>query len=282
MIGILLARGMLIGILAGVFAFGVATLIGEPSVDRAIAFESAHGHDHPEGGRQDETVPHEHAAPEHAGPDVGHHHHHAAEAGDEEEELFSRATQGGWGLLTGLVVYGAAVGGLFALTYAYAQGRMGALGPRGLAATLAVLGFLAIVLVPGFKYPANPPAVGDPDTIRQRTALFFILLILSVAAMGGAVVCARRLAGRWGGWNAGLAGGALFLAVMVAAGFVLPTVDEVPVTFPAQLLWQFRLASWGIQAALWAALGLGFGGLCQAAQERDAQALRRGDRPALF
>ncbi|WP_044558988.1 CbtA family protein [Azospirillum sp. B4] len=280
MIGILLARGMLIGILAGLLAFGVATLIGEPPVERAIALEAGGGHDHhdgdhPDGGHHDTVAPHEHAA-------EGGHHHHGAEAADGEEEIFSRGTQAGWGLLTGLLVHGAAIGGLFALTYAYAQGRMGALGPRGLAATLAALGFLAIVLVPGFKYPANPPAVGNPDTIQQRTALFFMLLILSVAAMATAVVTARRLAARWGSWNAGLAGGLLFVAVMAAAGLVLPMVDEVPEGFPAQLLWRFRLASWGIQATLWAGLGLGFGWLCDRAQARDAGALRRGDRPALF
>ncbi|EGY00094.1 hypothetical protein AZA_89766 [Nitrospirillum viridazoti Y2] len=274
MVGIYLARGMLIGILAGLIAFGVATLIGEPPVERAIAFEAAQatgGHGY-----------HDAAATPEPG-EAGHsHHHHDAQAADEEEELFSRGIQGGWGLLTGLLVYGAAVGGLFALTYAYAQGRMGALGPRGLAAVLALLGFLAVVLVPAFKYPANPPAVGDPDTIQQRTALFFILLILSVAAMVAGVVTARRLVARWGAWNAGLAGGALFLAVMIVAGYALPEVNEVPEAFPAQLLWRFRIASWGIHATLWAALGLGYGWLCEGAQSRDLQALRRGDRPALF
>lgn len=35
----LLIRGMLVGILAGVLAFGVARIFGEPQVDRAIAFE---------------------------------------------------------------------------------------------------------------------------------------------------------------------------------------------------------------------------------------------------
>ncbi|TWB09934.1 putative cobalt transporter CbtA [Nitrospirillum amazonense] len=274
MVGIYLARGMLIGILAGLLAFGVATLIGEPPVERAIAVEAAQvtgGHGHHDAGAAPDTV------------EAGHsHHHHDTQAADEEEELFSRGTQSGWGLLTGLLVYGAAVGGLFALTYAYAQGRMGTLGPRGLAAVLALLGFLAVVLVPAFKYPANPPAVGDPDTIQQRTALFFILLILSVAAMVAAVVMARRLAARWGAWNASLAGGALFLVVMVVAGYALPEVNEVPEIFPAQLLWRFRIASWGIHATLWAALGLGYGWLCERAQSRDLQALRRGDRPALF
>ncbi|MDE1150176.1 MAG: CbtA family protein [Azospirillaceae bacterium] len=272
MVGILLARGMLIGILAGVLAFGVARLAGEGSVERAIAFEAAHAHEGHDDHHHDQAdADHD---DDHAG--VGHSH------GDDEEELFSRGVQSTGGLLTGLLVYGAAIGGLFALVYAYAQGRLGALSPRALAAVLALLGFVALVLVPAFKYPANPPAVGDPDTIRQRTALFFMVLILSVVAMVAAVVLARRLAARWGAWNAAIAGGALFLAVVIAAGLVLPAVDEVPADFPAQLLWRFRLASWAIQATLWAGLGLGFGAWMQVAQGRDVAALRQDRRPALF
>ncbi len=40
MVGNLLLRGMLVGVLAGLLAFGFARIFGEPQVDRAIAFES--------------------------------------------------------------------------------------------------------------------------------------------------------------------------------------------------------------------------------------------------
>jgi predicted cobalt transporter CbtA len=39
----------------------------------------------------------------------------------------------------------------------------------------------------------------------------------------------------------------------------LPGINEVPATFPAQTLWQFRLASLGTEAVLWLTLGLAFG-----------------------
>lgn len=42
-----------------------------------------------------------------------------------EQELVSRDTQAGLGLLTGVVTYGAAFGGLFSLVFAYAYGRVG-------------------------------------------------------------------------------------------------------------------------------------------------------------
>ena len=39
--GSLLWRGMIVGFFAGLLAFGILKTIGEPAVDKAIAFESA-------------------------------------------------------------------------------------------------------------------------------------------------------------------------------------------------------------------------------------------------
>jgi hypothetical protein len=40
-------------------------------------------------------------------------------------------------------------------------------------------------------------------------------------------------------------------------------IDEVPAGFPADVLWNFRLAAWGIQVVLWASIGLLFGWLTE-------------------
>ena len=49
--------------------------------------------------------------------------------------------------------------------------------------SLAASGFVAVYLVPYLKYPANPPAVGNPDTIGTRTGLYFVMIVLSIIAM---------------------------------------------------------------------------------------------------
>jgi hypothetical protein len=237
MVGNLLLRGMLVGVIAGLLAFGFARVFGEPSIDRAIAFE--------------EQVNHANA---HAQPGAAHQH---------DPELVSRETQAGLGLLTGVVVYGAAIGGLFALVFAFVYGRVGGLGPRGTAALLALGAFVALVLVPGLKYPANPPAVGSDETIGFRTALFFTMLVISVAAMVLAVVLARRLAPRYGAWNGTLLAGAAFIVAVAVAHIALPDINEVPQQFSAMVLWQFRLASLGIHVVLWTTIGLLFGGLTE-------------------
>src|SRR5271169_5893479 len=219
----LLMRGLLVGLVAGILAFGSARIFGEPQVNRAIAFEAQLKH---------------------------------AQGEAPEPELVSRQTQAGIGLFTGVVVYGTALGGLFSLVFAFAYGRAGDFSPRATAALLALAGFLIIVVVPQLKYPANPPAVG---TIGRRTALYFVMLGMSLATCVLATGLARRIRGRLGDWNAVLLAILGFVLVIAAADYLLPDINEVPDRFPAVVLWRFRVASFGVQAVLWATLGIAFG-----------------------
>jgi hypothetical protein len=116
----LLIRGMVVGILAGLLAFASAHWLGEPQVDRAIAFETAA--DQAKGEAPDPVV-------------------------------FSRHFQKTAGLFTGTVIFGAALGGIFGIVFALAYGRIGPTRPRELAAFLACIGFVAIAFVPSIKYP---------------------------------------------------------------------------------------------------------------------------------
>lgn len=234
MVGNLLLRGMLIGVLAGLFAFGFARVFGEPHIDTAIAYEEAAA-----------------AA--------------SGEPAEEEEELVSRETQAGLGLLTGSVVYGAAIGGLFALVFAFVYGRVVTLAPRATAGLLAIAAFIAVVIAPAMKYPATPPAVGNPETIGARTELFFVMLVVSIVAAVIAVALARRLWSQLGGWNAGIVGGLAFLVIIAIAQYALPTVNEIPEGYSADLIWHFRTSSLGMHAVLWTVIGLGFGAVAERA-----------------
>ncbi len=115
------------------------------------------------------------------------------------------------------------------------------------------------------KYPANPPSIGNPDTIGARTALYFGMIGISLIAIVGAVNFRRVLIARYGAWNATLMVVAYYLVVMVAAALLLPAVNEVPDEFPAVVLWKFRVASLAAQLIMWATLGLLFGALTQRA-----------------
>lgn len=224
----LLVRGMLAGLAAGVLALVVAYFLGEPSVDSAIGFEEAH-------------------APAH----------------EHEVELVSRSLQSTAGLATGVLVYGIAFGGITALAYCFALGRVGRFGARATALLLSCGALLAVYVVPFLKYPANPPSVGDHDTIAKRTTLYFLMMVLSVLLAVGATILGKRLAPRIGTWYATVAAVTAFAVVIGLAYAFLPAINEVPGDFPAALLWRFRVSTLAIQATLWVGFGLAFGELAE-------------------
>jgi predicted cobalt transporter CbtA len=268
----LLVSGMLAGCLAGILGFCFAWVAGESQVETAIAFEA-----------YVESAAHHDAAGHH--DPAGHH--------DEEGgTVVSRPVQGTAGLVTGTLMYGVALGGMFALVFAAVYGRLRPFAARGTAALLGCLGFIAVYLVPFLKYPANPPAVGDPDTIQFRTAVYLVMVVVSVVAMVLAVVAQQRLARTLGGWNASLLAGGAYVVVIALCYLVLPGVNEVPqqalpsvvdavsdvdVTFPPSVLWAFRVASLGLQVVIWTTIALVFGALVERKLEtsdRSARALR--------
>ncbi|MER7460862.1 CbtA family protein [Micromonospora sp. NPDC126480] len=223
----LLVRGMLAGLAAGLLAFVFAYFVGEGPINQAIAFEEAN------------------AAPEPAVADG--------------PEGISRTVQSTVGLLTASVIYAVALGGIFAMVFAAAYGRIGRFGSRVTAVLVALTGFVVVALVPWLKYPANPPATGDPDTIGRRTSLFFLMMVIALAAVALGGHLARAQAARLGAWNASLVGVGAFVLVVGLALAVLPSIEEVPEGFSPILLWNFRLASLGTQLVVWATLGLVFG-----------------------
>ncbi len=246
MVGKLLLRGMLVGIVAGLLSFAFLRIVGEPQVERAIAFETQTDEAKDKAKADDAMargLPMAKEAP--------------------EPELVSRPVQAGIGLFTGVSVYNTAFGGLFALAFALLYGRAGGLGPRGTSAVLSAVGFVTVYVVPNLKYPANPPSVGDPDTIGLRTGLYFSLILISLIGMVAAGKLRLSLIDRVGGWNAALVAGAFYVVAMLVAGLLLPGIDEVPEQFPAVVLWQFRVASFGAQLIMWTTLGLLFGALAE-------------------
>jgi glucan phosphoethanolaminetransferase (alkaline phosphatase superfamily) len=215
---------MLVGLAAGVLAFAFAFIFGEPQVQRAIDFEATFSHD---------------------------------------PEVVSRGLQRTLGLLTGTVVMGVALGGLFSLAFAYAYGRLSTLNARATSALLALAAFLTITAIPFTKYPANPPTVGNPDTIDKRTMLFLAMIAITVLAAIAARRIRRDLLQRTSAWNAALLALAGFVAIVAVAQLILPAVHETPPGFPADVLYRFRLASLGISLTLWTTIGLGFGAVAE-------------------
>lgn len=256
----MLRRGVLAGMLAGLAAAVVIWLVVEPVIRRALVIEdmrTMHGGQSAPSGL-------------------------LAHGGDEP--LVSRAAQVVGAAVTSVIV-GVAVGVIFAVVFARVRERLPGRGDFGRSMVLASIGFAAVSLLPALKIPANPPAVGDPSTVGRRTLLYAVVLLLGLAVALVVPLLDRRLAGR--GLQASARWAVDIVAVVVLLGLVLALVpgtpDRVPADVPADLVWDFRLASLAQLAALWLTLGVTFGLLLERAGRRsrsDARAEAGAPVPA--
>ena len=234
MVSAYLRRGMAAGLLAGLLAGLFAFLVGEPVLDQTIALEEA-------------------------------------SAGAHHEEIFSRPTQK-VGLFFATGLFGVTVGGVFGISYAFFRERLATDSDLRRSVSLAGAIFVGAFLIPFLKYPANPPAIGDPSTIRERTAAYFTLVALSLLAILLAWIVSGALKARGvGALRRRLTVGAGLVVVLGALFLLLPAAPSAG-GFPSGLLWAFRLSSIGTQLAFWAGLGLLFGALCERAKRKGVTA----------
>jgi predicted cobalt transporter CbtA len=220
----LLRYGALAGAAAGVSAALVLWLVVEPVIRRALAIEDARpSHDH------------------------------------AHEELVTRGQQVVGGLVTAGIV-GVLFGVVFAVVFAKARHRLPAGSDQGRVAVLAVIGYAVFVLLPALSVPANPPSVGDPDTVTRRTLLYLLTILVGALIAGMLFAADRWLRGRGGRPAARRTAVVLFGAAAVTVLLVaMPAPDPIPVDVPAALIWDFRVASLAQLAVMWGVLGLTFG-----------------------
>lgn len=248
----LIGRGLLAGALAGVLAFVFARIFVEPVIELAIGYEDGIGAAH--------------EALESAAGVAAHSH---GEGGGG----FSRTIQQNIGMGLGVLLFSLAIGALFAVVFTVAYGRVGDVSAKLLSLYVAGGMLLSVFVVPSLKYPPSPPALSLDETIRQRTLLYLLMVVLSVALLVVAVYAGRRLSEKLGTWNATLAAGAGYIVASAVVMLILPTIDETPAPltndagvivyegFPADLLYDFRLYSLGTQVVIYATIGLTFAAL---------------------
>lgn len=183
-------------------------------------------------------------------------------AHDHGEELFSRPEQLFGGFL-GTVVAGVVLAVVFAAVYGLIRHRLPGRTDVARTAILAAIGFGIFAVLPALKIPANPPAVGDPETVGARTAIYGTVLLLGVisAMLVSALVSAVRSQGVGDAGTAIVGTVATGVLVALILLFVPGSPDAIAADVPAAVVWNFRLASLGQLLVLWTALGLASGAM---------------------
>ena len=154
-------------------------------------------------------------------------------------------------------ILGTSMGALFGIVYVLSRDAL----PKGhdlkKASVLAAIMWFSVYLVPFLKYPANPPTVGDGETVVLRAVLYLSFIAISGFGAVGFYQVYRRVAK-----NRRFVAFAGY-AVLVAVAFVLmpPNPDEVAIQ--AELLDGFRVMSAVGVTVFWTALAIILGVLWQ-------------------
>ena len=148
------------------------------------------------------------------------------------------------------VILGLAMGSLFGIVFALSRNSLPGKNDISKAAFLSVIMWVTIYLIPFLKYPANPPTVGDGETVVLRAILYLSFIAIS----GLSVVAFYKLSKK-------LNGNKKYLALAGYAGLMAITFVAMPdnpdeITAPMNLVNEFRLVSVLGVSSFWACVGI--------------------------
>ena len=148
------------------------------------------------------------------------------------------------------VILGLAMGSLFGIVYALSRNSLPGKTDVTKSVILAGIMWLTIYIIPFLKYPANPPTVGDGETVMLRAILYVSFIVLSGIGVVIFYKLSRKLQSNKKYF--GLIGYIVFISVIF---FVMPeNPDEV--NAPINLVNEFRLMSVLGVSSFWLSVGI--------------------------
>lgn len=220
LVGITLSSGVIAGIILAFLNLGIV----EPTIDKAIALEVQKQVSLGENVNMSELI---------------------------DYRYWQKA-----GAFAGGAIYGAGLASLFGVVFVFARSKLPGKNNKQKAILLAGIMWLVLFLMVALKYPANPPAVGDPETIYYRETLYVgYILISGLAALGMAVIWIRTRIN-----SKKIIIPLMYAAIMVTAYVVMPSnPDKIEISM--DLIQTFRILTAITIGVFWGTLGLIFGSL---------------------
>jgi predicted cobalt transporter CbtA len=215
---------LLAGAIAGTVLGAVNQLAVEPYIERAIELEMQNAVQ--------------------SGPPI-----------NSEEFTAYRFWQKGGEIVAGTIL-GLSIGSLFGIVFAYTHNSVPGSNNKKKALIIAGILWFVLFLIPALKYPPNPPAVGDPETIYYRQTLYVAFLAVSGFSALGLAFIYRKMRSL-NSWK-GVIIPAAYVVIIAGAYFALPSSPD-PINAPMDLVIGFRITSALTLSVFWGLLGVIFG-----------------------
>lgn len=218
LVGITLTSGVIAGIILAFLNLGIV----EPTIDKAIALEVQKQVSSGENVNMSELI---------------------------DYRYWQKA-----GAFAGGAIYGAGLAALFGVIFVFTRNKLPGKNNKQKAIFLAGIMWFVLFLMVALKYPANPPAVGDPETIYYRETLYVgYIMISGLAALGMAVIWIKTRIN-----SKKIIIPLMYAAIMVTAYAVMPSnPDKIEISM--DLIQTFRVLTATTIGVFWGILGIIFG-----------------------
>ena len=220
LVGITLSSGVIAGIILAFLNLGIV----EPTIDKAIALEVQKQVSAGENVNMSELI---------------------------DYRYWQKA-----GAFAGGAIYGAGLAALFGVIFVFARNKLLGKNNKQKAMFLAGIMWFVLFLMVALKYPANPPAVGDPETIYYRETLYIgYIMISGLAALGMSVIWIKTRIN-----SKKIIIPLMYAAIMVTAYVIMPpNPDKIEISM--DMIQTFRVLTAITIGVFWGILGIIFGSL---------------------
>jgi predicted cobalt transporter CbtA len=195
----------------------------------------------------------------------------SGESVDVDELVQYRLWQKGGEIVAGTIL-GTSISALFGIVYIYSRDSLPGSNNKKKGLILAGIMFFVIFLIPGLKYPANPPAVGDPETIEYRESLYTGMLVISGLTALGVAILYRSL-GQTRRESRKIIVPTVY-AVIIALAFVVLPANPDEITISSNLLMNFRIVSTITMGIFWGILGILLGSFWDIVKPHETRATK--------
>ena len=148
------------------------------------------------------------------------------------------------------VILGVSIGSLFGIVFALSRNVLPGNNDLKKTITLSGIMWFTLYIIPFLKYPANPPTVGDGETVVLRAILYLSFIAISGLGAFSFYKLSTKLQNNKK--IIPLAGYAIFIGTV----FLIMPENPDEITAPIELVTEFRIMSVLGVSSFWASIGI--------------------------